>query len=57
MKYNRNNVNLDDEKMWDKFTYFFRVEKCHNDWTDEQIEFARNDDDLDEFIEWLNENE
>lgn len=46
-------IQLEDEKVWQKFCEFFRNEKGHSDWTDEQIDLSRNDDDIEEFIKWL----
>ena len=44
---------LSDEKVWKKFCEFFREVKLYYDWTDEEIDYSRCDDDIDEFIEWL----
>ena len=46
-------IKLENEKVWQKFCYFFREVKGHSDWTDEQIDYSRNDDDVEEFILWL----
>ena len=46
-------IKLENEKVWKKFCEFFREEKAYSDWTDEQIDYSRNDDDIEEFIEWL----
>jgi len=48
---------LENEKVWEKFTDFFRNEKCYSDWTDEEIDYSRNDDDFEEFVIWLVENQ
>lgn len=40
-------------KVWDKFVEFFRHEKGYSDWTENEIEFSRNNDDITEFLEWL----
>lgn len=32
---------------------FFRYEKGYIDWTEQEIEDSRNDDDTTEFLEWL----
>ena len=39
--------------VWKKFVEFFRNEKGYSDWTEDEIEFSRNDDDTTEFMEWL----
>ena len=46
-------IKLENPKVWEKFCEFFREEKGYSDWTDEQIDYSRNDDDIEEFIEWL----
>ena len=48
---------LDDEKVWEKFTDFFRLEKGYADWTDEEIDLSRNNDDFVEFVKWLCSND
>lgn len=48
---------LENEKVWEKFCEFFRNEKGYSDWTDEQIDYSRNDDDFEEFVVWLVENQ
>lgn len=40
-------------KVWKKFVEFFRDEKGYSDWTEQEIEDSRNDDDTTEFIVWL----
>lgn len=40
-------------KVWKKFVEFFREEKGYSDWTEQEIEDSRNDDDTTEFIAWL----
>ena len=40
-------------KVWKKFVEFFRHEKGYEDWTEDEIEDSRNDDDTTEFIGWL----
>ena len=40
-------------KVWKKFVEFFRTEKGYEDWTEDEIEFSRNDDDTTEFMVWL----
>ena len=40
-------------KVWKKFVEFFREEKGYSDWTEQEIEDSRNDDDITEFIAWL----
>lgn len=40
-------------KVWEKFVEFFRNEKGYSDWTEQEIEDSRNDDDTTEFLEWL----
>lgn len=40
-------------KVWKKFVEFFRNEKGYDDWTEQEIEDSRNDDDITEFLEWL----
>ena len=39
--------------VWKKFVEFFRNEKGYDDWTEQEIEDSRNDDDITEFLEWL----
>lgn len=39
--------------VWKKFVEFFRTEKGYEDWTEQEIEDSRNDDDTTEFLEWL----
>lgn len=46
-------IELAKEKVWEKFCEFFRLEKGYSDWTDQQIDYSRNDDDIEKFIEWL----
>lgn len=40
-------------KVWKKFVEFFRYEKGYEDWTEQEIEDNRNDDDITEFLVWL----
>ena len=40
-------------KVWKKFVEFFREEKGYSDWTEQEIEDSRNDDDTTEFLGWL----
>lgn len=40
-------------KVWKKFVEFFRYEKGYEDWTEDEIECSRNDDDATEFLGWL----
>lgn len=40
-------------KVWKKFVQFFREEKGYSDWTEQEIEDSRNDDDTTEFLVWL----
>ena len=40
-------------KVWDKFVEFFRYEKGYEDWTENEIEYSRNNDDATEFMVWL----
>ena len=40
-------------KVWEKFVEFFRHEKGYSDWTENEIELSRNNDDITEFLEWL----
>lgn len=44
-----------DNDLWLLFTEFFREEKGYDDWTDEEINFSLTEDDIDEFIEYLDE--
>jgi len=45
-------------KVWDKFVWFFQHVKGYNDWSEQDIEDNRVNDDITEFIEWLvDENE
>lgn len=40
-------------KVWKKFCEFFREEKGYDDWTEEEIDYSRTDDDIEEFMLWL----
>ena len=40
-------------RVWKKFVKFFRTEKGYENWTEDEIEDSRNDDDTTEFLEWL----
>ena len=42
-----------DEKVWAEFVKFFRYKKGYTDWTQQEIENSRNEDDDEEFVEWL----
>jgi hypothetical protein len=44
---------LENKKVWKKFCYFFRNKKGYKDWTDDEIDLSRNDDDFKEFVIWL----
>ena len=44
---------LENENIWKKFCEFFREEKGYEDWTDEEIDISRNDDDFEQFVKWL----
>ena len=44
---------LENKNVWEKFCEFFREEKGYEDWTDEEIDLSRNDDDFEQFVEWL----
>lgn len=44
---------LDNKKIWPKFVEFFREIKGHSDWTEEQIDYSRTEDDEVEFVLWL----
>lgn len=44
-----------DEDLWEEFTDWFRFEQCHDDWTDDEINISLNEDDIEEFIEYLKE--
>lgn len=46
-------VKMEDKRVWAKFVKFFREVKGYEDWTEDEIEASRNDDDTDEFIKWL----
>ncbi len=48
---------LENENVWKKFCEFFRNVKGYSDWTDEQIDYSRNEDDFKEFVIWLVEKE
>lgn len=39
--------------VWKEFVKFFREEKGYEDWTEQEIEDSRNDDDTTEFIQYL----
>jgi hypothetical protein len=38
---------------WKKFVEFFRKEKGYTDWSEDEIDDTRTDDDIAEFIVWL----
>ena len=38
---------------WKEFVKFFREEKGYEDWTEEEIDLSMNDDDIEQFINWL----
>ena len=44
---------LENKSVWGKFCEFFREEKGYEDWTDEEIDLSRNDDDFEQFVQWL----
>ena len=44
---------LDNEQVWKKFCEFFRNIKGCSDWSDDEIDLSRNDDDFKEFVIWL----
>lgn len=44
---------LDNDKIWGEFVKFFREEKGYADWTEDEIEYSRTDDDEVEFVLWL----
>lgn len=46
-------LKLEDKKVWEKFVEFFRSVKGYDDWTEQQIEESRNQDDEEEFVKWL----
>lgn len=46
-------LKLEDERVWAKFVEFFRNVKGYEDWSEDDIEFSRNQDDEEEFVKWL----
>lgn len=44
------------EELNDMLYSWFRYVECHEDWTDEQILFSLNEDDVKKFKEYLTEN-
>lgn len=46
-------LKMEDERVWAKFVEFFREVKGYGDWTEQQIEESRNQDDEEEFVKWL----
>lgn len=46
-------LKMEDERVWVKFVEFFRNVKGYDDWSEDDIEFSRNEDDEEEFIKWL----
>lgn len=49
----QNMIDLEDDKIWSLFTEFFRYHKGYTDWSDEEIWDSHNDDDIEEFKEWV----
>lgn len=45
-----------NSKIWELFMEYFREVKLHTDWTDEQINYSMNDDDINEFLNFIKEN-
>lgn len=52
---NNNNDDDIDSKIWDLFVQFFREVKLYDDWTEEEIDFSMNNDDINEFLEFIKE--
>ena len=46
-------IKLLNEDVWKAFTNWFRYEAGHPEYTDDEIELSRNDDDVERFIEYL----
>jgi hypothetical protein len=46
-------LKMEDERVWAKFVEFFRNVKGYEDWSEDDIEFSRNQDDEEEFVKWL----
>lgn len=46
-------LKLEDKRVWAKFVEFFRNVKGYEDWSEDEIEFSRNQDDEEEFVKWL----
>lgn len=46
-------LKMEDERVWVKFVEFFRNVKGYDDWSEDEIEFSRNEDDEEEFVKWL----
>lgn len=46
-------LKMEDERVWAKFVEFFRNVKGYEDWSEDEIEFSRNQDDEEEFVKWL----
>lgn len=52
---NNNNNDDIDLKVWELFVQFFREVKLYADWTEEEIDNSMNDDDINEFLEFIKE--
>ena len=46
-------LKMEDDRVWAKFVEFFREVKGYEDWSEDDIEFSRNQDDEEEFVKWL----
>ena len=46
-----------DEDLWKAFTKFFREVKGHEEYSDDEINMSMNEDDVNDFIEYLNNKE
>ena len=46
-------IRLENSDTWKEFVKFFREKKGYEDWTEEEIDLSRNDDDIEQFINWL----
>lgn len=48
--------NLMTQQCWECFMAFFRNEKGYEDWTDEEIALSVNEDDINEFCDYIKKN-
>lgn len=46
-------ISLPSGPVWNNFVKFFREEKGYEDWTEQEIEYSYNDDDIKSYMLWL----